>query len=201
MLVEDCSDASAATRPHQTSGGGEPAEDASGLRGPVTVSSSASAAAVCWTHCGVRSGAQAGTSSPTVTSISPAFVELLDQPDGGRRIRDDDMEQVGVYVLAALLLPLLRRAPHGVVEVDVPLRRAWMTAARRLGQRRLSSRSTRCGGRPRQRAERGRVRQRRRIPYVGWLRWHYWGRLRTRDVDVGRRARLVRDRSTMSAVT
>ncbi len=43
------------------------------------------------------------------------FVELLDQPDGGRRIREDDMEQVGVYVLAALLLlPLLRRAPHRV---------------------------------------------------------------------------------------
>ena len=89
------------------------------------------------------------------------FVELLDQPDGGRRIRDNDMEQVGVYVLAALLLPLLRRAPHRV-ELDVPFRRAWMTAARRLGQRRLSSRSTRCGGRLRQCAERRRLRQRRR---------------------------------------
>ena len=37
-----------------------------------------------------------------------------------------------------------------------------MTAARRLGQRRLSSRSTRCGGRLRQCAERRRLRQRRR---------------------------------------
>ena len=101
------------------------------------------------------------------------FVELLDRSDGGRRIRDDDMEQVGVYVLALLLLPLLRRAPHRV-EVGVPPRRAWMTAARRLGQRRLSSRSTRCGGRPRQRAERRRVRQRCRPATVS----HYYRRER-----------------------
>ena len=68
-----------------------------------------------------------------MTTPAPRLRRVLDQPDGGRRIRDNDMEQVGVYVLAALLLPLLRRAPHRV-ELDVPFRRAWMTAARRLGQ-------------------------------------------------------------------
>ena len=79
------------------------------------------------------------------------FVALLDQPDkgAGASVTEDSWDRSGVYVLAALLLPLLRRAPHRV-ELDVPFRRAWMTAARRLGQRRLSSRSTRCGGRLRQ---------------------------------------------------
>ena len=62
------------------------------------------------------------------------FVELLDQPDGGRRIRDDDREQVGIYVPAALLLPLLRRSPHGV-EVDV-------TAPTRVDDRREAAGAT-----------------------------------------------------------
>ena len=106
----------------------------------------------------------------------------------GRRIRDHDMEQVGVYVLAALLLPLLRRAPYRV-ELDVPLRRAWMTAARRLGQRRLSSRWTQCGGRPRQRTERRRVRQRCRpatVPVDEQLQAVLQGSKRQVGLEVGR---------------
>ena len=167
MLVEDCSDASAATRPHQTRGQGEPGGRLLGTPGTREVSASASAAAGCRTHLrGAlwRPGRQVVTDGDDHQPRD--FVELFDQTDGGRRIRDDDMEQVGVYVLAALLLPLLRRAPHRV-ELDVPLRRAWMTAAGWLGPRRLSSRWTRCGGRPRQRAEPRRVRQRCRPATAG----------------------------------
>jgi len=50
------------------------------------------------------------------------LVEPLDQPDSGRHV-GDDVQQVGVDVLATLLLPLLRRASR-LVEVDVPLRGA-----------------------------------------------------------------------------
>ena len=62
------------------------------------------------------------------------FVELLDQPDGGRRIRDDDMEQVGVYVLAALLAAA---ASPGAAPF-----RAGRTTPTRVDNRREAARAT-----------------------------------------------------------
>ena len=71
-----------------------------------------------------RSGTQTGFSSATVTTTqSLDLVESLEQPDG-RRYVSHDLKQVGIDVLASLLVTLLRRTAR-LVEVHVPLRRAF----------------------------------------------------------------------------